>query len=94
MSEALKLGDIRITGTKAEITNTLTILRAKGCVWNSKEKYHPQRGDATKFAYYLNSVTAPLLIPSTSATTTQSNNEPQPRSYDAVLGGKRRSDKT
>ncbi|MBE9092935.1 hypothetical protein [Tychonema sp. LEGE 07203] len=89
MSESLQLGSFRVIGTKTEITNTLAFLRTKGCVWNSKEKYHAQRGDANKFAYYLNNVRTPLVI-----TFAPNPNEPQPKPYDAVLGDKRRSNQT
>ena len=92
MSESLQLGSFRVIGTKTEITNTLAFLRTKGCVWNSKEKYHAQRGDANKFAYYLNNVRTSLVI--TSAPTAPNPNEPQPKPYDAVLGDKRRSNQT
>ncbi|MEG4990096.1 hypothetical protein QUB08_30830 [Microcoleus sp. BR0-C5] len=92
MSESLQLGSFRVIGTKTEITNTLAFLRTKGCVWNGKEKYYAQRGDANKFAYYLNNVRTPLVI--TSAPTAPNPSEPQPKPYDAVLGGKRRSNQT
>ncbi|MCC3532530.1 MAG: hypothetical protein JGK21_31745 [Microcoleus sp. PH2017_22_RUC_O_B] len=60
----------------------------KGCTWSGKEKYHAQRDNANKFAYYLNNVRTPLVI--TSAPTAPNPNEPQPRPGDMVLGGKNR----
>jgi hypothetical protein len=77
--------DVRLTGTKAEIDYTLALFKTQGYEWHGNSKYYPQRGETNKLAYYLSDVTAPPIIPA-------ATNEPQPRPYDAVLGGKGRSD--
>ncbi|MEG4317701.1 MULTISPECIES: hypothetical protein [unclassified Microcoleus] len=76
---------LRLTGTKSEIELVLAVLRGKDFFWKTNGKYYPQRGDSNQYAYYLNDLQLPQLgvaVPPTPA-------EPQPRLWDAVLGGQR-----
>jgi hypothetical protein len=83
--------DVRLTGVKAEIEQALTALRTQGYRWESNSRYYPQRGETSKFAYYLNNFATPATVPPTQPAPAQNSNEPQPGPYDAVLGGKGRS---
>jgi hypothetical protein len=80
--------NLRLTGTRAEVENTLTTLSQRGFQWNSNGKYYPQRGNSNEFSYYLNDVQLPAptetVAPSPPSATP---GEPQPRAWDAVLGG-------
>ncbi|MEG5031322.1 hypothetical protein QUB36_29850 [Microcoleus sp. AT8-B1] len=74
---------LRLTGTKSEIELVLAVLRGKDFFWKTNGKFYPQRGDGNQYAYYLNELQLPQLggaVPSTPG-------EPQPRPWDAVLGG-------
>jgi hypothetical protein len=77
---------IRLTGSEAEIAYTLTALKMQGYEWKGDNRRYPQRNDPNRVSCYLNDVTAPPLIQGTPVTTAQ-DNEPQPRPWDAVLGG-------
>lgn len=74
---------LRLTGTKSEIELVLAVLRGKDFFWKTNGKFYPQRGDDNQYAYYLNDLQLPQLgvaVPTTLG-------EPQPRPWDAVLGG-------
>lgn len=79
---------MRLTGTKVGIEYTLVALKTQGYEWKGDNKYYPQRGSTSQFSCYLNDVTVPPIMPAASAVATQSDNESQPRPWDAVLGGK------
>lgn len=79
---------IRLTGSESEIAYTLAALKAQGYEWEGENKRYPQRDDPRRFSCHLNDVIVPLLIPAAPAVAAQDNNEPQPRPWDAVLGGK------
>ena len=80
--------NLRLTGTKAEVDNTLTALNQKGFRWNSNGKYYPQRGNSSEFSYYLNDVQLPAPTETVAPSPPAKPGEPQPRPWDAVLGGK------
>lgn len=81
--------DIRLTGTTVGIDYALAALKMQGYEWIANDKYYPQRGETSKFAYYLNDVTVPPIIPATPhAQSIAQSNDPQPGPYDAVLGNK------
>lgn len=82
--------DMRLTGTKVEIDYTLASLKACGHKWTSNNKYYPQRNETNKFAYYINDVTAPPIMPAPAQPIAPGLSEPQPGPYDAVLGGKQK----
>lgn len=74
---------LRLTGTKSEIELVLAVLRGKDFFWKTNGKFYRQRGEENQFAYYLNDLQLPQLgtaVPPTPG-------EPQPRHWDAVLGG-------
>jgi hypothetical protein len=81
--------NLRLTGTRAEVENTLTALTQRGFQWNSDGKYYPQQGNSNEFSYYLNDVQLPApaetVAPSPPPATPE---EQQARPWDAVLGGK------
>ena len=83
----VSLAAMRLTGTKSEIGVTLTVLGGFGFTWKNNGQYYPQRNEANKFAFYLYDLQMPQSQPTTSAV---QSNEPQPRPWDAVLGGKKR----
>lgn len=74
---------IRVTATKIEIDRVLHSLNKQGFRWQSNGKYYPQtrstREEENLFSCYLNNVMEPVAP--------TANNEPQPRPWDAVLGG-------
>jgi hypothetical protein len=72
------LAEFRLTGTKEQIQHSLSFLRSKGCTWSSPGQYDPQKGETTKFAYYLNNLQVPQLE------TAEDKLQPQPG--DMVLG--------
>lgn len=74
---------MRLTGSKAEIEYTLSVLEVKGFSWESNGKYYPRRGETAKFSY-LNDVIAPPAIAAPPTV--------PPTPYDAVLGGKMKSE--
>ncbi|MEG3967488.1 hypothetical protein QUA00_07640 [Microcoleus sp. T2B6] len=74
---------LRLTGTKSEIELVLAVLRGKDFFWKTNGKFYPQRGDDNQYAYYLNELQLPQLGVAVPATP----GEPQPRQWDAVLGG-------
>ncbi len=45
--------DIRIVGTKSQISNLLAAFGANGFVWSSNEHFYPRIGQQDFFAYYL-----------------------------------------
>lgn len=81
--------NLRLTGTRTEIENTLTALTQRGFQWNSNGKYYLQRSNSSEASYYLNDVQLPAptetVAPSPPPPTP---GEQQPRAWDAVLGGK------
>lgn len=78
---------IRLTGSEPEIVYTLTALKAQGYEWEGNNKRYPQRDNPRRLSCYLNDVIAPPLIPAVPTVTTRDIGEPQPRPWDAVLGG-------
>lgn len=80
---------LRLTGTKAEIELVLAVLRGKNFFWKTNGNYYPQRGDENRYAYYLNELQLPQVETAVTpvATAPGSGDEPQPRPWDAVLGG-------
>jgi hypothetical protein len=79
--------NLRLTGARAELENTLNSLNQKGFRWTSNNKYYPQRGNSNECSYYLNDVQLPaptetVALPPPPTTP----GEPQPRPWDAVLG--------
>ncbi|MEG4499223.1 hypothetical protein QUB05_19365 [Microcoleus sp. F10-C6] len=75
---------LRLTGTKSEIELVLAVLRGKDFFWKTNGKFYPQRGDENQYAYYLNDLQLPQLG---AAVPPSTPGEPQPRPWDAVLGG-------
>ncbi|MEG4805659.1 hypothetical protein QUB63_34260 [Microcoleus sp. ARI1-B5] len=81
----ISLAAMRLTGTKSEIGITLAVLEGLGFTWKNNGQYYQQRNEAYKFAFYLYDLQVSPTEP-----TAPNPNEPQPRPYDAVLGGKGR----
>lgn len=81
---------IRLTGSESEIAYTLTALKSQGYEWKGDCRRYPKRDDASKFSCYLNDVIAPSIIPVSVEPIAQSD-DPQPRPWDAVIGGKGRA---
>ena len=77
---------LRLTGTKSEIELVLAVLRGKDFFLKTNGKFYPQRGDENQYAYYLNDLQLPQLGATVQPPTP---GEPQPRPWDAVLGGQR-----
>jgi hypothetical protein len=75
---------LRLTGTKSEIELVLAVLRGKDFFWKTNGKFYPQRGEENQYAYYLNDLQLPQLGATVPPPTP---GEPQPRPWDAVLGG-------
>jgi hypothetical protein len=78
---------MRLTGTEAEIEYTLTALRMQGYEWKGDNRRYPQRNDPNRVSCYLNDVIAPPLIQAAPTATRNDGEPPQPRPWDAVLGG-------
>jgi len=87
----VSLAAMRLTGTKSEISITLSVLGGFGFTWKNNGQYYPQRNEANKFAFYLYDLQMPQAQPTASAV---QSNEPQPRPGDMVLGGRRESKQT
>lgn len=62
MLERRKLADMRLTGTKKEISYSLAVLMFRGCLWQTDKVYHPLE-EPGQFAYLLHDVTAPIDVP-------------------------------
>lgn len=75
---------LRLTGTKSEIELVLAVLRGKDFFWKTNGKFYPQRGEENQYAYYLNDLQLPQPRAAVGPPTP---GEPQPRPWDAVLGG-------
>ena len=45
--------DIRIVGTKSQISNLLAAFSAKGFAWHSNKHFYPRIGQQGFFSYYL-----------------------------------------
>jgi hypothetical protein len=45
--------DIRIVGTKSQISNLLAAFSAHGFAWQSNEHFYPRIGQPEFFSYYL-----------------------------------------
>jgi len=50
--------DIRIVGTKLQISNLLAAFSAKGFAWRSNEHFYPRIGQQGFFSYYLENLEA------------------------------------
>jgi len=74
---------LRLTGTKSEIELVLAVLRGKDFFWKTNGKFYQQRGEGNQYAYYLND----LQLPQFGEAVPPTPGEPQPRPWDAVLGG-------
>ena len=74
---------LRLTGTKSEIELVLAVLRGKDFFWKTNGKFYSQRGESNQYAYYLND----LQLPQLGVAVPPMPGEPQPRQWDAVLGG-------
>jgi hypothetical protein len=48
-----KGADIRVVGTKAQISDLLAAFTAKGFTWQSNEHFYPRIGQPDFFSYYL-----------------------------------------
>ncbi|NJS42292.1 hypothetical protein HC766_09245 [Candidatus Gracilibacteria bacterium] len=55
----LMFADVRLTGTRDQIRQTLSLLASVGCEWKTDDKYYP-RGKLES-AYYLHKFRGPLL---------------------------------
>ncbi|MGL4621508.1 MAG: hypothetical protein ACRCZS_21015 [Chroococcidiopsis sp.] len=75
------VSSLRMVGTQEEIKRMLQFFRDSDCLWHSNDKYYPQREGNGKFAYYMNNIQVP-------ADPIAQSDDPQPRPWDAVLGGK------
>lgn len=62
MLERRKLADMRLTGTKEEISYSLAVLMFRGSLWTTDKMYHPLE-EPGQFAYFLSDVTAPINVP-------------------------------
>lgn len=80
----ISLAAMGLTGTKSEIGATLSVLGGFGFTWKNNGHYYPQRSEVNKFAFYLYDLRMPQIQPTVSAVR---SDEPQPRPWDAVLGG-------
>jgi hypothetical protein len=58
-------------------------LRGKDFFWKTNGKFYQQRGEGNQYAYYIND----LQLPQFGAAVPPTPGEPQPRPWDAVLGG-------
>jgi hypothetical protein len=79
---------VRLTGSKEEIEQVLTALKTQGYRWEANSKYYPQRGESSKFSYYLNNFVPATVAPMSTNPDISTPVLPQPRPYDAVLGSK------
>jgi len=50
--------DIRIIGTKSQISNLLAALSTKGFAWASNEHFYPRVGQPAFFSYYIENLEA------------------------------------
>jgi hypothetical protein len=50
--------DIRIVGTKSQISDLLAVFTAKGFTWQSNEHFYPRIGQPDFFSYYLENLEA------------------------------------
>jgi hypothetical protein len=50
--------DIRIVGTKSQISNLLAAFSANGFAWQSNEHFYPRIGQQGFFSYYIENLEA------------------------------------
>jgi hypothetical protein len=50
--------DIRVVGTKSQISNLLAAFSANGFAWSSNEHFYPRIGQPDFFSYYLENLEA------------------------------------
>lgn len=50
--------NIRIVGTKSQISNLLAAFSAKGFAWESNEHFYPRIGQQGSFSYYIENLEA------------------------------------
>jgi hypothetical protein len=53
MAKKQQGADIRVVGTKAQISGLLAALSTKGFTWQSNEHFYPRIGQPDFFSYYL-----------------------------------------
>jgi hypothetical protein len=53
MAKKQQGADIRIVGTKLQISDLLAAFTAKGFTWQSNEYFYPRIGQPDLFSYYL-----------------------------------------
>jgi hypothetical protein len=53
MAKKQQGADIRIVGTKSQISDLLAVFTAKGFTWQSNEHFYPRIGQPDFFSYYL-----------------------------------------
>jgi hypothetical protein len=80
---------VRLTGSKEEIEQVLIALKTQGYRWEGNSKYYPQRGENSKFSYYLNNFVRATVVPMSTNPDISTPVLQQPRPYDAVLGSNR-----
>lgn len=59
MTQVKKRGaDVRIVGTKSQISNLLSAFSANGFAWQSNEYFYPRIGQQGFFSYYIENLEA------------------------------------
>jgi len=53
MAQKQQGADIRIVGTKSQISGLLAVFTAKSFTWQSNEHFYPRIGQPNFFSYYL-----------------------------------------
>ena len=53
MAKKQQGADIRVVGTKAQISGLLAAFTAKGFTWQSNDHFYPRIGQPNFFSYYL-----------------------------------------
>jgi hypothetical protein len=53
MAKKQQGADIRVVGTKAQISGLLAAFSAKGFTWQSNQHFYPRIGQPDFFSYYL-----------------------------------------
>jgi hypothetical protein len=58
MAKKQQGADIRVVGTKAQISGLLAAFSAKGFTWQSNEHFYPRIGQQGFFSYYIENLEA------------------------------------
>jgi hypothetical protein len=53
MAEKQKGADVRVVGTKAQISDLLAAFSTKGFTWQSNKHFYPRIGQPGFFSYYI-----------------------------------------